>query len=262
MRRASVEFSTATKSEWSWCIPPPQWEIYDQVIQGAQALEISFALGGAFALASHTGAWRNTKDLDLYVLPNESRRMIALLESLGLADYYQKVPYDRWWIYRGYKDETIVDVIWAMANHRAQIDELWLSGPPVEIHGRRVPVVPAEAMLWDKLYIMQRDRCDWPDALNLLYARGRDLNWEYLLGRIGEDWPLLAGVLEVFRWCSPGNAQMLPEWIWERLQLPKSPKEQMPEVDRRRVALLDTRPWFGEDRRSQQPAASGRAGEC
>lgn len=74
-----------------------------------------------------------------------------------MADYYDQAPYDRWWIYRATANRTIVDLIWAVANHRSQIGRLWMSGPYIEIHGRRLRVLPAEAMIWDKLYIMQRD---------------------------------------------------------------------------------------------------------
>src|SRR6185437_3416515 len=132
-------------------------------------------------------SWRNTKDLDLYVGPAHKDEMIELLSALGFRDYYDEKPYDRWWIYRAVKDGTIIDVIWAMANHRQQIDDLWMSGPEVTLRGRRMKVLPAEAMLWDKLYIMQRERCDWGDVLNLMYAAGPSVDWEMLLGRIGED---------------------------------------------------------------------------
>jgi hypothetical protein len=237
---------------WSRFIPDDQWRLYEQVIDAIHG-EIPFAIGGAFAVASYTGYWRNTKDLDIYVLPEHRERMIAALTSLGLTDFYEKAPYDRWWIYRSTKDDNIVDVIWAMANHRAQIDELWLSGPDVEIRGRKLRVLPAEAMLWDKLYIMQRDRCDWPDVVNLLYATGVDIDWEYVIGRIGPDVPLLTGALSVFRWLSPGRAAALPPWLWERVGLPKP--ESAPEIDKRRVDLLDRRPWYGPDREKLQPAA-------
>ena len=237
-------------------IPETQWNVYQVILDEAAARQIPFALGGAFAVATYTGSWRNTKDLDLYVLPQHRDRMIDVLSRQGLTDLFADKPYDRWWIYRGTKDDAIVDIIWAMANHRAQIDELWMSGPQVEVRGRSLRVLPAEAMFWDKLYIMQRDRCDWPDVLNLLYATGADMNWQYLLNRIGdEDCTLVAGVLMVFRWISPGRAAELPGWIWERLGLPPMPEDPQEEIVRRRVDLLDTRPWYGPDRQKLQPAA-------
>ena len=42
-------------------------------------------------------------------------------------------------------------------------------------------MIAPEELLWQKLYILQRDRCDWPDVLNLIYALGPLLDWEHLL---------------------------------------------------------------------------------
>jgi hypothetical protein len=243
-------------SQWAQHIPEKEWAVYETVLDGASRRSIPFALGGAFAVATYTGYWRNTKDLDLYVLPEYRDRMIELLTDLGMVDYYDTRGYDRWWIYRATRDDTIVDVIWAMANHRAQIDELWMSGPEVSLHGRCVKVLPAEAMLWDKLYIMQRERCDWPDVLNLLYAAGAEVDWEYLLARIGDDLPLMAGALSVFRWLAPRHAEQLPSWIWAKVGL-ESGAPAATDVDyvKRRVDLLDRRPWFGPERARLEPAA-------
>jgi len=148
-----------------------------------------------------------------------------------------------------------VDIIWAMANHRQQIDELWMSGPSVNLRGHVLKTLPVEALVFDKVFIMQRDRCDWPDVLNLLYWAGAELDWEKVLARLGPDWPLLAGVLSVFRWMSPGRARALPGWRWEGLQLQAPESQAQPEIVPRRVSLLDTRPWYGPDRAKLQPAA-------
>jgi len=67
--------------------------------------------------------------------------------------------------------------------------------------------------------------------------------------------PLVAGALSVYRWLSPGRAAQLPEWIWERVGLTRAADGIAPDVIKRRVDLLDTRPWFGPDRLKLMPAA-------
>ena len=52
-------------------------------------------------------------------------------------------------------------------------------------------VLPLEEFLWCKMYIMQRDHCDWTDVFNLLYAIGERLDWKHLIERLEEDVPLL-----------------------------------------------------------------------
>lgn len=234
-------------ADWAPELQDSAWPIYEQVIDAGIAARIPFALGGAFGLATYTGTWRNTKDLDLFVLPRHRRRWIALVGKAGLTDYYEKVPYDRRWIYRATSDGVIVDTIWAMANRRAQVDAWWFSGPEVSLHGRTVKVVPPSALLWDKLYIMQRERCDWPDVMNLLYTQGASMEWETVLERLGKDTPLLAGALSVFCWLSPGVARQFPEWLWDAVRLPRPGGRRSSLLNR--AALLDTRPWYALEHR-------------
>jgi hypothetical protein len=115
--------------------------------------------------------------------------------------------------------------------------------------------LPVEVIVQDKLFIMQRERCDWPDVLNLLYARGAEIDWERVLKEEGDDYPLLTGVLSIFRWMAPGAARDLPFWLWERVGLEALPGGSAAEIVQPRVQLLDRRPWFGPDRQIKKPAA-------
>ena len=166
------------RAPWEMSISEEQWNVYRCVLVEAGKIGQDFALGGAFALATHTGCLRNTKDLDIYVLPGERQRMVEVLTRCGLEDYYSRLPYDRGWIYRGACDDAIVDVIWGMPNRRAEVDEQWLArGPRLQIRGSVLSMLPAEELIWCKLYVMQRQRCDWPDVLNLLYFTAEKLDW-------------------------------------------------------------------------------------
>lgn len=226
-------------------IPPEQWSIYCRVIQDARRERVSFALGGAFAFGVYTGQWRNTKDLDLYIQPRDREVMVKVLTRSGLVDYYTQLPYDRRWIYRGFADNTIVDVIWSMANQRADVDETWITGGrETALNGESIRAIPAEELIWAKMYVLQRDRCDWGDVLNVIYAVGGSLDWRRLLERLDRDWPLLKSVLALFSWVAPGRAAALPGWLWERVELPV-PRPSAGEVDERSIRLLDSRPWFG-----------------
>src|SRR5881296_363074 len=156
---------------WSELIPRHQWAIYRHAIEAARDTGLPFMLGGGFGLAAYIGHWRNTKDIDLYILPESRQPFIEALAKAGFADYHDQLPYDRGWIYRSYRQGVIVDLIWSMANRRAQADESWFkNSKPMAIRDEVVQVIPAEELLWCKLYVFQRDHCDWPDVFNLLYA--------------------------------------------------------------------------------------------
>jgi hypothetical protein len=226
-------------------ITDDQWRVYHEVISRANAKGLRFVLGGGFAISTYTGHWRNTKDMDLYVLPSDREALIQITAEAGLRDMYERSPYDRRWIYRAACGDTIVDIIWSMANLRSQVDEGWLrDGGEFHIRGERLGVVPPEEMVWNKLYVMQHDRCDWTDVLNLLYSVGAELDWEYLIKRMGDDTPLLAAALSVYRWMCPGHSRAIPALAWDSLNVPPPRPEAVPEIDWHHSALLDVRPWF------------------
>ncbi len=233
---------------WQANIAVESWAAYAGVIDALTEAEIPFALAGGHAISCYTGRARTSKDLDLIILPESREAIIELVTSRGWEDYYDRLPYDRNWIYRAWLDGTILDFIWAMPNQRASVDAKWiLDGPYVRLKDRRVRLIPAEELVWAKIYVMQFDRCDWPDLFNLLFAVGEKLDWRHLLDRLQDDVALLSSLLVVFSWLRPECARLFPQWLWHELHLPKPAEWPVPAL--KREALLDTRDWF--------PAAAG-----
>jgi len=229
--------------EWVDAVTDEQWSTYRDAIHALKAADIQFLLGGGFALATYIGRWRNTKDIDFYIVASDRDKAVEALTKAGFEDYFSRLPYDRKWIYRSTRDGVIVDIIWAMANQRAQTDHQWFErAHAANVRGEALRIVPMEEFLWCKLYIMQRDHCDWTDVFNLVYAVGRELDWEHLLERLEEDRPLLKGLLTVYAWLCPEEARELPQWLRDELELP----ELETPIKRRRdhIRLLDTRGWF------------------
>ncbi len=236
-RKARLQF------EWAQTITPDQWETYRSAIRALREAGIRFLLGGGFAMASYTGRWRNTKDIDLYIMAADRDKAVATLTQAGFQDYFPQRPYQRHWIYRGTRSGVIVDLIWAMANQRANVDEHWFeASPDISIRGETLYVVPMEEFIWCKLYILQRDHCDWTDVLNVLSIAGKRLDWNRLLWRLEDDWLLLKSLLTLYTWLCPRRAVQLPAFLRQKLnleapQIPKHPK-------RNRIHLLDSRGWF------------------
>jgi hypothetical protein len=236
--------AAAVRVEWGEHIPEAEWAVYREAMHQVRARHVPFAFGGAFALAVYTGTLRNTKDFDLYVRPSDRDAVVRALSAAGLEDYFDRLPYDRSWIYRASQGDVIVDAIWEMANHRAAVSDDWLTrGPEVDIRGERLRPIPVEELIWNKLYVLQRGRCDWADVFNLLDAQARSLDWQHLLERLGEDQPLLAGALEVFAWLAPDRVDEVPSPVWQRLGISR-PTPGEPSHPSERVSLLDSRPWF------------------
>src|SRR4051812_15770154 len=189
------------KFRWTQAMSAEDWEQYCRAIKALREANVPFMLGGGFALATFTGRWRDTKDIDFYIHPGDREAAVTALTKAGFADYYSQRAYDRKWIYRSTRSGVIVDVIWAMANQRAQVDDLWFHhARSMLIRGEKLQVLPLEEFMWCKLYIMQRDHCDWTDIFNLPYAVGPRLDWARLLKRLEEDLPVLRALLGMFSW--------------------------------------------------------------
>src|SRR4051812_8322439 len=230
---------------WGCIISEEQWRVYVDAIRIIRRTGASFLVGGAFALAGYTGHCRNTKDIDFFVLPSEKDMVVDALTKLGFDDYYPTLPYDRGWIYRATRDGVIVDTIWQTPNRRSTVDEQWFKrARRLVLHGENLEIVPAEELLAIKLYVMQRDRCDWPDLINLLYYTAESLDWQHILKRMGSETPLLAALLNIFNWVAPQAALSLPGSIREKFCLCKPTSEELSTDPRFRINLLDTRPWF------------------
>jgi hypothetical protein len=233
--------------DWSRLVSDEEWELYRPVLDAADALGVRYALGGGLAFSEHAGRARNTKDLDLYILPEQKDLAIQATRDAGFHDLFDEKEYDRSWIYRSTREDVIVDLIWSAPNHRMDVDHDWLeNGPVIRLRDRCVRLLPAEELIWAKLYVVQKDRCDWPDLLNILNQEGAKLNWERLVEHVGErDAPLLGGLLSTFRWLCPDTADAFPHWVWNSLGL--VPPEAAPPVveEEERPDVLDSRDWFG-----------------
>lgn len=230
------------KIDWEQLIPDEEWQCYRPAVVALTEADVPFALGGGFAFSALSGRLRNTKDMDLFILPADRDRAVQAVTRAGFVDFYAQEPYDRGWIYRGFHDGLILDLIWQMANYRAEVDERWLTdGPCTEWRGLPLRVIPPEELVWAKLYVVQRGRCDWPDLLSVLQAQGETMDWKHLIQRVGPDLPLLASLVKLFSWLVPDTARHLPDWLWKRLEI--SPP--VPADRKRRIDLLDSRDWFG-----------------
>ena len=241
-------------AEWGALIPDVQWSV---LVDGSEALSragIPFLIAGAAALATNTGHWRNTKDIDVIIHERDRERAKEAMLEAGFADYYDELAYDRSWIFRAHRDGVLFDVIWGLPNHRVQIDALWFErAQPLRLRDRDYRVSPVEEICRVKLYVMQRERCDWVDVINVLAAAVERIDWQFFVQRMGRDLPLLQGALAIFNWLCPGRAGALPVWLRAQFALPLIEAEDPAAMEERRVRLFDSRPWFALHQPADQP---------
>ena len=69
---------------------PKSVSFYATVLKLMDESEIPFLVGGGYALKRHTGTGRPTRDLDLFVLPSDTERVLQMFREQG---YRAELPF-------------------------------------------------------------------------------------------------------------------------------------------------------------------------
>jgi hypothetical protein len=178
--------------------------------------EIDFLVGGAYALERHTGIVRHTKDFDIFVRPGDARRT---LETLEIADYRTDLAFPHW-LGKAFHGEYFIDVIFNSGNGLCRVDDEWFEHALAEVV-LDIPtrVCPVEETIWQKSFILERDRCDSADVAHLLRFCAHTLDWTRLLRRYGRHWRVLLAHLILFGFIYPSERGMIPKWVMSELAL-------------------------------------------
>jgi hypothetical protein len=195
-------------------IPDEEREVYRLALKTLNDAAIPFVVAGAYAIYEHTGIYRQTKDLDLFVEPSI---VIPAARALHDAGFILRLE-DLHWLAKGFVGDKFVDLIYGMGNGLAFIDDQWFSHScPGVLAAHEVRIAPTEELIWHRLFINERHRHDMSDILHLILCEGESLDWERLLRRVGEHWPLLLAQLQMFHYVYPGYRANVPGWVTERL---------------------------------------------
>jgi hypothetical protein len=171
---------------------------------------VPFLVGGAYALAKHAAIERHTKDLDIFVVPDDRD---AVLGALGAAGFRTEVTFPHW-LAKAYSDDAFIDVIYNSGNGVVRVDQDWFShASDGEILGVPVKLCPAEEMIWSKAYVQERERFDGADIAHLIRCRGQTMDWLRLRRRFGEHWRVLFGHLLTFGFIYPAERDRIPRWL-------------------------------------------------
>ena len=189
-------------------------EFYRHVLERMNAEGVRFLVGGAYALEHYTGISRRTKDIDLFVHPDEVHDALRLLEGAG----YETEVTSPIWLGKARCGDDFVDVIFSSGNGIAEVDDDWFThAEEGQVLGIRVKLCPAEEMIWSKSWVMERERYDGADVAHLIRARGPRMDWHRLLARFGLHWRVLLAHLVLFGFVYPGERAAVPEWVMREL---------------------------------------------
>jgi hypothetical protein len=203
-------------------------------------------VGGAYALRAHTGLWRDTKDLDLFLSKARIHEALAVLDRAG----YETEFTDPLWIAKALRGPWFVDLIFSSGNGIATVDEHWhRRASTMPVLGVPCLVVPAEEMIWSKGFIQERERFDGADIHHLLRCAGAKLDWKHLLSRFGDrHWEVLLVHLITFRYSFPREKAQVPEWVMREMLRRLEAREGEPAAEERicRGTLLSRQQYLYE----------------
>jgi hypothetical protein len=193
---------------------PEMYTFYQQALTTLREAQIPFLIGGAYAFRHYTGIMCKTKDLDLFVSPDECHHALAVLQAIGCHTELTSSH----WLGKASCGEAYLDVIFSSGNGTTVVDELWFAHAVTgELFGLSVGFCPPEEMLWTKAYIMERERFDGADVAHLLRACGACFDWPRVLRRFGPHWRVLLSHLILFGFIYQDERDCIPRWVMQEL---------------------------------------------
>jgi Nucleotidyltransferase of unknown function (DUF6036) len=193
---------------------PEQKRLFREVLELMNRRQVPYVVSGAFALHAHTGIWRDTKDLDLFL---EQRHVSNALRQLQEAGFLCEVC-DPVWLAKAHRGDFFVDLITGMSNGVISVDASWIERAlPHPIMGVPSRVLAAEELIASKLFVTRRERFDGADICHVIYGTRGRFDWQRLLGIMGEHWEVLLWALMLFHYIYPAQANYVPSEIWNDL---------------------------------------------
>ena len=153
-----------------------------EVLGHLNRAKLPYVVAGAFALQQHTGIWRDTKDLDLFLPAEVAAEALRHLEELG----FEIEISDPVWLAKAHRDGYYVDFITGMSNAIITVDQSWIDrGAESAVLGVRARVLAAEELIASKLFVNFRERFDGADIAHVIYGTKGRLDWARIRQIVG-----------------------------------------------------------------------------
>jgi hypothetical protein len=193
---------------------PKQVRLFREVLELMNRRGVPYTVSGAFALHAHTGIWRDTKDLDLFLPAEHVGDALRYLREDG----FEPEVRDPVWLAKAYRDDFFVDLITGMSNGVITVDHTWIErSRPEVVMGVSTRVLAAEELIASKVFVTRRERFDGADIAHVVYGTRGEIDWARLLELMGEHWEILFWNLVLYHYCYPAQSHYVPRAIWNEL---------------------------------------------
>ena len=193
---------------------PEQRAMFVEGMHLLTARQIPYAISGAFALHEHTGIWRDTKDLDIFLTQQDVPAALQVLSEAG----FQTEICDPVWLCKAHRGSYFLDLITGMSNAAIVVQPDWITrATSTEVLGVPVKVLAAEELIASKVFVTRRERFDGADIAHIIHGTGGRLNYARILDLLGEHWMMLLWMLVLYQYAYPAHAHYVPCELWNDL---------------------------------------------
>ena len=194
--------------------PEKQEGMFREALNVLNECGVPYAVSGAFALQRHTGIWRCTKDLDVFLIAGN---IPAALNCLRAHGFECEIP-DPVWLAKAHRDGFYIDLITGMSNAVITVEHTWIDrSQPAVIAGVKTRVLAPEELLASKVFVTRRERFDGADIAHVILGTRGKLEWARILELVGEHWELLLWHLVLFAYVYPAFTHFVPDSLWQDL---------------------------------------------
>jgi hypothetical protein len=187
---------------------------YRRTLHVLSDARVPFLVGGSHAFLHYTGIVRNTKDFDLFLRRSD---LDDALRALSEAGYRAEVVFPHW-LGKAVFGDDFVDLVFSSGTGVAVVDDEWFEhAVEADVLGMPVKLVPVEELIWQKAFIMERERYDGADITHLLLNCSDKMDWNRLGRRFEKYWQLLLSHLVLFTFVYPGETARLPRELMSSL---------------------------------------------
>lgn len=204
---------------------PDSIDFYKEILQVLADSNIRYMVGGTFALKMYTGILGSPKDMDIFCLPEDFPRILNAFSDNGFETEYT----DARWLGKIHKGERYTDIIFSSVNQSFVIDDDWYRfATRSDLFGYPVLYIPAEELLWSKMFVQNRERYDGADINHLILRYGEKMDWHRLWKRVEPYWLIFYTHLLLFRFIYPSEKNIVPEWLMETLRERQAQEDKLP----------------------------------
>lgn len=189
-------------------------EIFRQSLRVLNEIGIPYAVGSAFARHVYTGIWRETKDLDVFVRPEDLKKALEALKGAG----FETEVLVQHWLAKARKKKHVIDLIFGAGHGQFRVDDKFFHHSiRREIVDVETYLVPVEEMIAFAMFVNTRQRFDGSEVAHLIRSRQGKLDWKRLVERLGVHRQLLLWYLILFDYVYPGHSDYLPQQLMVEL---------------------------------------------